>query len=51
MVPLDRGRADTCQHEIDIVMQEGLAFRELSLHFVNHDDLIREYRESRPDCG
>ncbi len=51
MVPLDRVEPILCQHEIDIVMQEGLAFRELSLHFVHHYAVIREYRESRPDCG
>jgi hypothetical protein len=44
MVPLDRTEPVLCQHEIDIVMQAGLAFREIASRSANHDDLVREYR-------
>ena len=44
MTPLDRTEPILCQHEIDIVMKEGLTFREIASRSANHDQLVREYR-------
>lgn len=44
MTPLDRTEPILCQHEIDIVMQEGLTFRNIAFHCSSHDEIVRLYR-------
>ena len=51
MGPLDRSEPILCQHEIEIVMQEGLTFREIAWQSSNHADLVKRYRQHEPACS
>lgn len=51
MVPLDRTEPILCHHEIDIVMQEGIAFREIASRTSSHEELGRQYRARKPMKG
>jgi len=48
MEPLDRSEPILCQHEIDIVMLEGMAFRDIASRCTNHEEVIRCYRNCEP---
>ena len=48
MSPLDRTEPILCHHEIDIVMLEGLAFRNIASHCTSHEELVRQYRACEP---
>lgn len=48
MSPLDRNEPVLCHYEIDIVMQEALALRDIALHCSDHDEIVRLYRAHDP---
>lgn len=48
MVPLDRNEPILCQHEIGIVMKEGLSFKNIAFHSSDHDEIVRLYRACEP---
>lgn len=48
MAPLDRTEPILCHHEIDVVMQEGLAFRDIASRYSSHEELVRQYRACEP---
>ena len=48
MAPLDRVEPILCQHEIEVVMYEGLKFKSLARHRTNHEDIISMYRAAEP---
>lgn len=47
MEPLDRSEPIFCQHEIDIVLQEALIFREISFLGKNNEEVAMMYRKKQ----
>lgn len=48
MQPLDRSEPILCHHEVELVMLEAQAFRELAFRSGQHAELVQEYRECEP---
>ena len=48
MTPLDRTEPIVCQHEVDVVMEEALMFREIAFRSPTHEALIYDYRNNMP---
>lgn len=49
MTSLDRTEPILCQHEIDLVMKEGLLFRNIALQHTSNEEIINCYRGFTPN--
>ena len=45
---LDRNEPIMCQHEVELIMKETTAFRELLLKYDTQSVLVKQYRDSQP---